>query len=370
MSNLDQLNRIGSLGNLHTYTKNLTMSNRWKQRKESGDLIVRYDENAYRTEAGKAMARRKQSDYQLLSEFQEQQKNTDTRLSEIHNKLANGATLSEDELEYLRDKDPQTYAKIKAEESRNKAFAKKLARAKTKDEAQQVMTNRENEAVMKIKSVENNPYISDADKLTIYADARRSVMQGREIFDKFVASGAYDRLPTEAEKREVEKEMKEAEEAERREAAGTDSAVDKPEEQRQEQEQDQNQIRIQNQDPHQGKTSAGKTEKAAFPSSADTPSNENDAADKDSADALRKTAEADSTAYGLSRRGESNGFSDTKTVSETENTEKALKVRRARIKADSTHFLHTASADSPAISVSTARTPAPSGAGGSIDLRA
>ena len=99
MSNLDNLNRLGSLGNLHIYTKNLTMTNRWKQRKESGDLVVRYDENAYRTEAGKAMARRKQSDYQLLSEFQEQQKNTDTRLSEIHNKLANGTTLNEDELE-------------------------------------------------------------------------------------------------------------------------------------------------------------------------------------------------------------------------------------------------------------------------------
>ena len=340
MSNLDNLNRLGSLGNLHIYTKNLTMTNRWKQRKESGDLVVRYDENAYRTEAGKAMARRKQSDYQLLSEFQEQQENTDTRLSEIRNKLVYGTALSDDEIEYLRDKDPQTYAKIKAEESRNKAFAKKLARARTKDEAQQIMTNRENEAVMKIKSVENNPNISDADKLTIYADARRSVLQGREIFSKFVASGAYDRLPTEAEKLEAEKEIKEAQEAERREAADADSAVDKPEEQKQEQDQDQdqNQIQIQNQDPdqnriqnqdqNQGKTSEDETEKSAFPSS------------------------------------------DAKTVSEAENTEKALKVRRARVKPDSTRFLHTASADSPAISVRTAGTPAPSGAGGSIDLRA
>ncbi len=334
MSSLDQLSRIGSLGNLQTYTKNLTMTTRWKQRKESGDLVVRYDENAWHTEAGKAMARRKQSDYQILSEFQEQQENTDTRLSEIRNKLVYGTALSDDEIEYLRDKDPQTYAKIKAEESRNKAFAKKLARARTKDEAQQIMTDRENEAVMKIKSVENNPCISDADKLTIYADARRSVLQGREIFSKFVASGAYDRLPTEAEKLEAEKEIKEAQEAERREAADADSAVDKPGEQRQEQDQnqiqnqDQDQNRIQNQDQDQGKTSEDETEKSAFPSS------------------------------------------DAKTVSETENTEKALKVRRARVKPDSTRFLHTASVDSPAISVRTAGTPAPSGAGGSIDLRA
>lgn len=316
MSSLDQLSRIGSLGNLQTYTKNLTMTTRWKQRKESGDLVVRYDENAWHTEAGKAMARKKQSDYLLLSEFQEEQKNTDTRLSEIHNKLVYGATLSDDEIEYLRDKDPQTYAKLKAEESRNKAFAKKLARARTKDEAQQVMTDRENEAVMKIKSVENNPYVSDADKLAIFGEARRYVMQGREIFSKFVASGAYDRLPTEAEKREAEKEIKEAQEAERRETAEADSDVDKPEEQGQEQDQiqnqDQDQNRIQNQDQDQDKTS----------------------------------------------------------VDEAENTEKALKVRRARVKPDSTHFLHTASADSPAISVRTAGTPAHSGTGASIDLRA
>ena len=214
MSNLDPFSRLSSIGNLRTYTKNLTMTKQWKQRKESGQMVVRYNEDNYITEAGKNMARKKQADYQLLTEMQEEQKNTDTRLQEIHDKLAYGASLNDDELEYLRDKDPQLYTKLKAEQAQNEAFAKRLSQAKTKDEAKQIMIERENSALMKVKSVENNPHISIADKLTIYQEANRSVNQGQEIFRRFVASGAYDRLPTEEEKLEVEAEKKKAEEAE------------------------------------------------------------------------------------------------------------------------------------------------------------
>lgn len=213
MSNLDPFSRLSSIGNLRTYTKNLTMTKQWKQRKASGQMVVRYNEDNYITEAGKNMARKKQADYQLLTEMQEDQKNTDTRLQEIHDKLAYGASLNDDELEYLKDKDPQLYTKLKAEQVQNEAFAKKLSQAKSKDEAKQIMIERENSALMKVKSVENDPYISIADKLTIYQESNRSVNQGQEIFRRFVASGAYDRLPTEEEKLEVEAEKK-AEEAE------------------------------------------------------------------------------------------------------------------------------------------------------------
>lgn len=214
MSNLDPFSRLSSIGNLRTYTKNLTMTKQWKQRKASGQMVVRYNEDNYITEAGKNMARKKQADYQLLTEMQEEQKNTDTRLQEIHDKLAYGASLNDDELEYLKDKDPQLYTKLKAEQAQNEAFAKRLSQAKTKDEAKQIMIERENSALMKVKSVENNSHISIADKLTIYQEANRSVNQGQEIFRRFVASGAYDRLPTEEEKLEVEAEKKKAEEAE------------------------------------------------------------------------------------------------------------------------------------------------------------
>ena len=213
MSNLDPFSRLSSIGNLRTYTKNLTMTKQWKQRKASGQMVVRYNEDNYITEAGKNMSRKKQADYQLLTEMQEDQKNTDTRLQEIHDKLAYGASLNDDELEYLKDKDPQLYTKLKAEQVQNEAFAKKLSQAKSKDEAKQIMIERENSALMKVKSVENDPYISIADKLTIYQESNRSVNQGQEIFRRFVASGAYDRLPTEEEKLEVEAEKK-AEEAE------------------------------------------------------------------------------------------------------------------------------------------------------------
>lgn len=298
MSNLDPFSRLSSIGNLRTYTKNLTMTKQWKQRKESGQMVVRYNEDNYITEAGKNMARKKQADYQLLTEMQEEQKNTDTRLQEIHDKLAYGASLNDDELEYLKDKDPQLYTKLKAEQAQNEAFAKRLSQAKTKDEAKQIMIERENSALMKVKSVENNPHISIADKLTIYQEANRSVNQGQEIFRRFVASGAYDRLPTEEEKLEVEAEKKKAEEAEL--------------------------LR----DKKEGNTT--------------DPTENQDAEEKKVSDSSKAQAKREGNLPSQPfSENQNNEATDSKSVDAVEGTEKARKVKRAEHGTGSTAFLHS-----------------------------
>lgn len=330
MSNLDPFSRRSSIGNLRTYTKNLTMTKQWKQRKASGQMVVRYNEDSYITEAGKNMARKKQADYQLLTEKQEEQKNTDTRLQEIHDKLAYGASLNDDELEYLKDKDPQLYTKLKAEQVQNEAFAKKLSQAKSKDEAKQIMIERENSALMKVKSVENDPYISIADKLTIYQESNRSVNQGQEIFRRFVASGAYDRLPTEEEKLEVEAEKKKAEEAEL--------------------------LR----DKKEGNTT--------------DPAEKQDAEEKKVSDSSKGQAkrEGNLPSQPLSEN-QSKQAADSKSVDAVEHTEKARKVKRAEGGTSSTAFLHSDS--SSHISAGIKLTTSPSdrdlkGIESSIDLHA
>ncbi|MDD6450551.1 MAG: hypothetical protein PUF56_01235 [Lachnospiraceae bacterium] len=312
MSNLDPFSRLSSIGNLRTYTKNLTMTKQWKQRKESGQMVVRYNEDNYITEAGKNMARKKQADYQLLTEMQEEQKNTDTRLQEIHDKLAYGASLNDDELEYLKDKDPQLYTKLKAEQAQNEAFAKKLSQAKTKDEAKQIMIERENAALMKVKSVENNPHISIADKLTIYQEANRSVNQGQEIFRRFVASGAYDRLPTEEEKLEVEAEKKKAEESEL--------------------------LR----DKKEGNTTDPAENQVAEESKVSDPTEKQDAGEKKVSDSSKSQAkrEGNLPSQPLSEN-QSNEAADSKSVDAVEGTEKARKVKRAEHGTGNTAFLHS-----------------------------
>ncbi|MFN2927073.1 hypothetical protein ACKX2L_09110 [Lachnospiraceae bacterium YH-ros2228] len=312
MSNLDPFSRLSSIGNLRTYTKNLTMTKQWKQRKASGQMVVRYNEDNYITEAGKNMARKKQADYQLLTEMQEEQKNTDTRLQEIHDKLAYGASLNDDELEYLKDKDPQLYTKLKAEQAQNEAFAKRLSQAKTKDEAKQLMIERENSALMKVKSVENNPHISIADKLTIYQEANRSVNQGQEIFRRFVASGAYDRLPTEEEKLEVEAEKKKAEEAELLRDKKERNTTDPTE----------------SQDAEEKKVS-DLTEKQ-------------DTEEKKVSDSSKSQAkrEGNLPSQPLSKN-QSNEAADNKSVDAVEDTEKARKVKRVEHGIGSTAFLHS-----------------------------
>jgi hypothetical protein len=344
MSNLDPFSRLSSIGNLRTYTKNLTMTKQWKQRKASGQMLVRYNEDNYITEAGKNMARKKQADYQLLTEMQEEQKNTDTRLQEIHDKLAYGASLNDDELEYLKDKDPQLYTKLKAEQAQNEAFAKKLSQAKTKDEAKQIMIDRENSTLMKVKSVENNPHISIADKLTIYQEANRSVNQGQEIFRRFVASGAYDRLPTEEEKLEVEAEKKKAEEAEllrdKKEGNTTDPA--------------------EKQDAEESKVS--------------DPAEKQDTEESKVSDSSKCQTKREGNLPGQPlSENQSNEAADSKSVDAVEGTEKARKVKRAEHGTGSTAFLHSDS--SSHISAGIKLTTSPSdrdlkGTGSSIDLHA
>lgn len=344
MSNLDPFSRLSSIGNLRTYTKNLTMTKQWKQRKASGQMVVHYNEDNYITEAGKNMARKKQADYQLLTEMQEEQKNTDTRLQEIHDKLAYGASLNDDELEYLKDKDPQLYTKLKAEQAQNEAFAKKLSQAKTKDEAKQIMIDRENSALMKVKSVENNPHISIADKLTIYQEANRSVNQGQEIFRRFVASGAYDRLPTEEEKLEVEAEKKKAEKAEL--------------------------LR----DKKEGKTTDLTEKPDAEESKVSDPTENQDTEEKKVSDSSKDQAKSEGNppSQPLSEN-QSNEAADSKSVDAVEGTEKARKVKRAEQGTGSTAFLHSDS--SSHISAGIKLTTSPSdrdlkGIKSSIDLHA
>lgn len=358
MSNLDPFSRLSSIGNLRTYTKNLTMTKQWKQRKASGQMVVRYNEDNYITEAGKNMARKKQADYQLLTEMQEEQKNTDTRLQEIHDKLAYGASLNDDELEYLKDKDPQLYTKLKAEQTQNEAFAKRLSQAKTKDEAKQLMIERENSALMKVKSVENNPHISIADKLTIYQEANRSVNQGQEIFRRFVASGAYDRLPTEEEKLEVEAEKKKAEEAEllkdKKEGKTTDPT------EKQVAEESKVSDPTENQDAEESKVS--------------DPTEKQDAEEKKVSDSSKGQAkrEGNLPSQPLSKN-QSNEAADSKSVDAVEGTEKTRKVKRAEHGTGSTAFLYSDSSSHISAGIKLTTNPSdrdPKGIERSIDLHA
>jgi|GEM_PF-1168559 hypothetical protein len=218
-------------GNIENYSKTMKMKQKWEKRQTIGDFKSK-ESNTVRT-TKKTSSSQKTSDMirEMLQEeskkfidaYKESQENdkSDEKLSNLRLKAMYGNDLSQDEMEYIRKKDPQFYQTIKAEKDELKSFEKKLKSAKTKEDAQRVVANEANAALSKVNAVTNNPHITEATKMSVCAAECRKLMKKQEVFSRFIDKGEYEKLPTEAEKHEAEKEIKDAREEELRNAGKT-----------------------------------------------------------------------------------------------------------------------------------------------------
>ena len=189
--------------------KNAKLESKWEKRKQEG----------FSTDG---LTERQKDNVNFINAYKEQQElhPEDKEMQRITNKIYAGSKLTEQEMQYLQKKNPVLYQKMRAIEAEAKQYEEDLKRCKTKDEAQRIKMNKINASVASIRSVESNPNISDADKLA-FAQAEQAKMREIEkITTKFVESGAYAALPTDAEKFQTEKEL---EEAKREELQGADT---------------------------------------------------------------------------------------------------------------------------------------------------
>ena len=189
--------------------KNAKLESKWEKRKQEG----------FSTDG---LTERQKDNVNFINAYKEQQEMhpEDKEMQRITNKIYAGSKLTEQEMQYLQKKNPVLYQKMRAVEAEAKQYEEDLKRCKTKDEAQRIKMNKINASVASIRSVESNPNISDADKLA-FAQAEQAKMREIEkITTKFIESGAYAALPTDAEKFQTEKEL---EEAKREELQGTEN---------------------------------------------------------------------------------------------------------------------------------------------------
>jgi len=189
--------------------KNAKLESKWEKRKQEG----------FSTDG---LTERQKDNVNFINAYKEQQElhPEDKEMQRITNKIYAGGKLTEQEMQYLQKKNPVLYQKMRAVEAEAKQYEEDLKRCKTKDEAQRIKMNKINASVASIRSVESNPNISDADKLA-FAQAEQAKMREIEkITTKFIESGAYAALPTDAEKFQTEKEL---EEAKREEMQGADT---------------------------------------------------------------------------------------------------------------------------------------------------
>jgi len=188
---------------LNSYTKNMEMQMKWKQKKANNDFTADGS-----TKLSDPTARQ-------AEEIREAQADGSSKLSaQIRTKLAAGKKLTREEMDYLQKNDPQTYQKARAIEEEQKSYEEELKRCRTKEDVQRVKMNHTAASLSTVNNVKNNPAIPEGAKLGIMWQELMKTRALEETMGEFVKSGRYAQLPTEAEKAEAEKALKEAKEAE------------------------------------------------------------------------------------------------------------------------------------------------------------
>ncbi|EOS37699.1 hypothetical protein C808_03679 [Lachnospiraceae bacterium M18-1] len=189
-----------SIGN---YTKNMEMQMKWKRKKANSDFTADGS-----TKISDSIARQ-------AEEIRKSQADGSSKLSaQIRTKLATGKKLTQEEMDYLQKHDPQTYQKAKSIEEEQKSYEEELKRCRTKEDVQRVKMNHTAASLSTVNNVKNNPAIPEGAKLGIMWQELMKSRALEETLGEFVKSGRYAQLPTEAEKAEAEKALKEAKEAE------------------------------------------------------------------------------------------------------------------------------------------------------------
>ena len=189
-----------SIGN---YTKNMEMQMKWKRKKANSDFTADGS-----TKISDSIARQ-------AEEIRKSQADGSSKLSaQIRTKLATGKKLTQEEMDYLQKHDPQTYQKAKSIEEEQKSYEDELKRCRTKEDVQRVKMNHTAASLSTVNNVKNNPAIPEGAKLGIMWQELMKTRALEETMGEFVKSGRYAQLPTEAEKAEAEKALKEAKEAE------------------------------------------------------------------------------------------------------------------------------------------------------------
>lgn len=281
---------FSTMQSIGKYTKNLEMQMKWQKKKANNDFTADGS-----TKLNDPIAR------QAEEIRRAQEDGSSKRSAEIRTKLATGKKLTQEEMDYLQKHDPQTYQKAKSIEEEKKSYEEELKRCRTKEDVQRVKMNHTAASLSTVNNVKNNPAIPEGAKLGIMWQELMKSRALEETMSEFVKSGRYAQLPTEAEKAEAEKTLKEAKEAE----SGIEDPTEKTE------------PGVEDPVENTEKTNSGKNEGNA------------DRMAKDRSE----TAAKDVSLHGSVQRDRVILQERTKTVAEAEATPEALKVKRAKARA-------------------------------------
>ena len=197
-------------GTLYEAGKMMTMQNKWEQKKTNGSVL-------------KKEKRELTPEERQLQDYREQLEETKkgNEYSALYSKIQSGQKLSPAEEDKLKEKDMKSYLEYKANQAEQEAYEERLKRCRTKDEAQRLQTAKMQGNLSKMKNIENDPYISDAEKLKMARVIQGDTTATAKIYQEFTQSEEYEKMPTEGELQQLRKMERDAEDAELQEAKDT-----------------------------------------------------------------------------------------------------------------------------------------------------
>ena len=142
--------------------------------------------------------------------------------SELYTKLKTGGTLTEEEIAYLKEHDPEALAEYEKAQTEKKAYENALKNCRTKEDVQRLKLNRMGSFAAQAKEIASNPYIPKDKKVVLMQRLNNEVCMIRDAHQAFEKSRAYEELPEEQElRREAAEEQAEDTKA-RMDAENTD----------------------------------------------------------------------------------------------------------------------------------------------------
>ncbi len=188
-------------GTIRNAVNQMQMMNQWENKKTNGKILQHEKKKEEMT-----------AEESMLQDFKEQlQANRENEgYSRIYYKLMSGQELSREELEKLKEKNPKAYMEYLSDRMEQKAYERRLRNCRTKEEAERLHVNKMNGKLSELKSVVNNPNIPESEKLAtaqrILGDTKRTTL----VYQHFVKSAEFKKLPTEEELMEAQKTEQEA----------------------------------------------------------------------------------------------------------------------------------------------------------------
>lgn len=126
------------------------------------------------------------------------------RQQELTHKMAAGAKLTPDEIEYLRKNDPQQLKEYEELEQEREAYKEELKNCRSKDDVDELRLSKMGEFMAEAKKIANNPCIPKSQKVGMLAKIIREASVIQEEHLAFEKSLRYQQLPEESEEKRSE----------------------------------------------------------------------------------------------------------------------------------------------------------------------